>query len=212
MDSGVTILVPAAGASRRMGGADKLVERIGGTPLLRRQLARACAAVADSTDRVVVTLPAPERSAQARRRHAALDGLPLRRVIVQDPGEGMAASLRAGLAAVPQEASGVLILLPDMPDIETADLCRLMEAFARDPQAPILRACTADGRQGHPVLFPRRHFAQLAQIEGDQGARAVLQRHARELRCVPLPGMRALTDLDTPEAWQAWRDAGQDAK
>lgn len=206
MDDAVAILIPAAGASRRMGARDKLLERIDATPLLRRQAARACEAIgAAAEERVIVALPPPEASSAARDRHAVLDGLALRRAIVPAPEEGMAASLRAGLGAAPPDASGVLILLPDMPDIETADLRRLIDAFGRDPQAPILRACTADGRPGHPVLFPRRHLAQLAGIAGDQGGRALLDQHAHELRCVRLDGVRAVTDLDTPEAWRAWR-------
>jgi molybdenum cofactor cytidylyltransferase len=48
----------------------------------------------------------------------------------------------------------------------------------------------------------------LMELTGDQGARAVLQRHADKILYTALPGQHATTDLDTPEAWAAWRASG----
>jgi molybdenum cofactor cytidylyltransferase len=58
---------------------------------------------------------------------------------------------------------------------------------------------------GHPVLFPADLRAELLALQGDEGARMVLQRHKARLRLIALPNQHALTDLDTPEAWAAWR-------
>lgn len=192
----IPILIPAAGASRRMRGADKLLEVVSGVALLRHQALSALETGAP----VIVTLP-HDRPA----RHQCLSGLPVQIVMVPDPTEGMAASIRAGIGAVPDAACAVMILLADMPDITGADLAAMLAAFRNDPAAPILRACAADGTPGHPVIFPRRHFGALAALTGDAGARALLA-HAPDLRAFPLPGTRATTDLDTPEAWAAWRD------
>lgn len=191
----VAILIPAAGASRRMRGADKLLEEVDGEALLRRQVRRALAAGGP----VIVCLP-PD----ARTRGAALDGLAVRAVTVPDPSEGMAAAIRAGLAVLPGDALAVMILLPDLPDIESADIAAMIAAFRADPAAPILRATAEDGTPGHPVIFPRRHVAALARATGDAGGRAILQ-GAADLRAFPLTGRRAVTDLDTPEAWADWR-------
>ncbi|TMV59202.1 nucleotidyltransferase family protein, partial [Thioclava sp. BHET1] len=124
----IPILIPAAGAARRMRGADKLLEPVGGTPLLRRQAQLALA----TGQPVLVTLPVPEGA-----RGAALAGLDLTRLPVPDAAEGMAASLRTRIAARPAGAAGVLILLADMPEIEVEDLRHLLETFAADPDAPI---------------------------------------------------------------------------
>ena len=70
----------------------------------------------------------------------------------------------------------------------------------------VIRASTADGRAGHPVIFPARLWPDLVRLQGDQGARDMLKSEAVQL--CPLPGQHALTDLDTPEAWAAWRAAG----
>lgn len=194
----MALLLLAAGASARMRGRDKLLEVVEGQPLLRRQAEAACATGA----RVFVTLPP---GAAARR--AALEGLTVEIVEVADADTGMAASFRAGIAALPETCRAVLVVLADMPELGAEDLRRFFNAFRSDPDEPILRGATRDGRPGHPVLFPRRCFGELAALRGDQGAKPVLLAHKDEVRLLSLPGRRALTDLDTPEAWEQWRNA-----
>jgi CTP:molybdopterin cytidylyltransferase MocA len=58
---------------------------------------------------------------------------------------------------------------------------------------------------GHPVLFPARLRPALLRLKGDQGARDILRTEADQILPLPLPGSRAVTDLDTPEDWAAWR-------
>jgi CTP:molybdopterin cytidylyltransferase MocA len=188
----VAVLLPAAGASRRMRGRDKLLEEVRGRALLRE---RAEVALSVSDD-VLVTLP-PEGAARA----AVLDGLPVARRVVARAAEGMAASLRAGAdRARARAAAGLMVLLPDMPDLTAGDLATALAAF--DGRA-ILRATSQDGRPGHPVIFPAAILPEMAALAGDEGARALLSRHP-VIFCA-LPAERAITDLDTPEAWAAWR-------
>ncbi len=190
------ILLPAAGASSRMQGRDKLLEQVADKPLLHVMAVRACLASAH----VAVTLRAGDTA-----RQAALTGLHLHPILVPDAAEGMAASLRAGARwAMAGTCTALMIVLPDMPDITTDDLRHLMQEAARHPERPI-RAASIDLRAGHPVVFPRKLWPALAQIRGDQGARDILAIH--KPRLVALPGQRALTDLDTPEDWARWRGA-----
>ncbi|WP_296639250.1 nucleotidyltransferase family protein [Roseinatronobacter sp.] len=186
------ILLPAAGASSRMRGRDKLLEQVDGVSLLRRSALRAKATGAA----VAVTLPV------GSPRRDALDGLDLT-LLELDATEGMAASLRAGAAwALQTGAQALMIALPDMPDITTQDMQALFDRQTKTPDTP-LRAATDDGQPGHPVILPRKVLAKLSGLQGDAGARAILKDHPPQLH--PLPGQRALTDLDTPEAWAAWR-------
>ena len=188
------ILLPAAGASRRMRGADKLLQEVQGHPILRVIAERALQASAH----VAVTLP-PE----AQGRAQALDGLALTRLIVPDAAEGMAASLRKGAGwAMRLPVQVLMIVLPDMPEITSDDIKRLIQAQSAHPGEP-LRACDADQHPGHPTLLPRALLPELLKLSGDTGARALLARHPPRL--YPLPGRRAVQDLDTPEAWEAWR-------
>ncbi len=182
-----------------MGGRDKLLEEIDGEAILTR-VARI--ALAQSA-RVLVSLPDGGMLAPGRR--AALAGLGVVILPIRDAHEGVAASLRAGVAAA-GAAEALLILLPDMPDICAGDIARLFQAFARDTARP-LRASTVAGVPGHPVILPRRLFAELAVLSGDQGARRLLEGEATGL--CPLSGQRAVTDLNTPEDWENWRSANR---
>jgi CTP:molybdopterin cytidylyltransferase MocA len=191
----IPILLLAAGASSRMAPRDKLLEPVEGEPLLRRSARRALA----TGVAVICTLP-PDRP----ERRAAVADLPLTLVEVPDAATGMAASLRAGLAALPRAAAGVMVLPADMPGFEVADLSRLL-SLAPDHPARILRGATADGRPGHPVVFPADLFPALSVLSGDEGGRAVLRGQAGRVTLVRLPGDRAILDLDTPADWAAFR-------
>ncbi|MEC3861158.1 nucleotidyltransferase family protein [Mesobacterium sp. TK19101] len=189
-----TILIPAAGNSSRMRGADKLLQTVDGIPLLRRQVVRAL-----SVAPVVVTVPAGRHP-----RYAALDGLALTLLPVPDAAEGMAASLRRGIQSLPPQATGAMIVPGDMPDLSEQDLSRIINAHYDKPDA-IIQATAADGTPGHPVLFPRALFSHFGRLSGDEGARAILRDNRDLVQRVALPGKHALTDLDTPEDWDNWR-------
>jgi CTP:molybdopterin cytidylyltransferase MocA len=176
-----------------MRGGDKLLEDVGGEPML----ARSARAAAD-TGLEVIALLRPDRP----ERDRALAGIPVRRIMVPDAGDGMAASLRAGVAATPQEAA-VAVLLADMPEIGTADILRLVAAFEASGGNRVVRAATGDGRPGQPVIFPARLRHALLALSGDTGGRDILRQEDPLL--VPLPDNRAVTDLDTPEDFAAWR-------
>jgi CTP:molybdopterin cytidylyltransferase MocA len=192
------ILILAAGSASRMRGGDKLLEQVDGQP----QLARILQAALQTGLPVTVALP-PDRPDRA----VVIAGLPARQITVPDPAQGMAASLTAGLASLPATA-GVMLLLADLPEITTADLITLRDAWAQEPEA-ILRGAAADGTPGHPVCFPPDLREDLMTLKGDEGARAVLVRHRARLRLIPLPDRHATTDLDTPEDWATWRAARQ---
>ena len=188
------ILILAAGQSRRMRGADKMLERVADLPLIRRQ-----ALVGLATGLPVWLALPPDRPL----RDVALADLPVTIVRVGDADQGISRSIIAGNAAIPADC-GLLFWLADLPEIETTDLGRILAA-AQNAPGVLIRATTSDGKPGHPVYFPAEFRGELARLTGDDGARAVLKRHAAATIFVPLPDNRALTDLDTPEDWAAWR-------
>lgn len=185
-----TILLLAAGRATRMRGADKLLEDVDGQPLLRLMASRAAKAGAT---RVVLT------QGQTERR-ALLADLDVDCVEVQS-GDGMAASIVAGVHGL---KGPVLIALADMPEITANDLYLMLGLSQQAPNA-ILRAATPDGTPGHPVLFPADLLPKLGQLTGDQGAKDILKSEAKRVHLIPLKDDRAIIDLDTPEAWAAWR-------
>jgi CTP:molybdopterin cytidylyltransferase MocA len=194
----VLVLLPAAGASARMRGRDKLLEPVRGQPLLRDRVAAALDLGLD----VAVTLPPdrPDRAASLRD----LAGPRLQMIEVADAATGLSASLRAGAdRARAGGYAGLMVILPDLPDLLMQDFRVVLQAY---DSKSILRATAEDGAAGHPVIFPARDLPALARLTGDAGARDILRTHP--VIHVALPGTRATTDLDTPEAWAAWRARG----
>ena len=182
-----------------MRGADKLMEEVEGAPLVATMARRA---LASEAPKVLVALPDLDHP-----RAGALAGLAVDLVPVPDAALGMGVSIATGVAALPAKTTAVMILPGDMPELTRDDFRTMTDAWQKAPDNAILRAASADGRPGHPVIFPRACFAALSQLGGDQGARKVISTHDAPIQPVPLPHAHALTDLDTPEAWAAWRAA-----
>ena len=191
-------LVLAAGRSTRMGEDNKLLLPVRGKPLVRHaveaQLASRAAPV------LVVT------GHQGREVRAALAGLDVRFVENPDFASGLASSVKAGLAALPEEAEGVVVALGDMPNVTPAVIDRLAEVFAERPEAQAI-VPTLLGQRGNPVLLSRALFDAVERISGDQGARRLLDAAGEAVVEVPLDDPAIALDIDTPEAFAAIRGA-----
>ena len=187
----VAALVLAAGRSTRMGAVNKMLAEIGGKPLVRIAAEQAVASHAHP----VIVVTGHERE----KVEAALNGLPVRFVRNADYAEGLGTSLKAGIAAVPEEADAVVVCLGDMPQVDAALINRLIAAF--DPERGALVVVPSiDGRRGNPVVWSRRFFHDLMAIQGDVGARHLIGNYTEAVVEVPVAGEAALTDVDTPES------------
>jgi molybdenum cofactor cytidylyltransferase len=190
----VAAVVLAAGRSTRMGGPNKLLAEIGGKPLVRIAAEQALA----SRARPVVVVTGHQR----HEVEAALKGLPVAFAHNPDFAEGLSGSLKAGIAALPAEADGTIVCLGDMPQVDAALIDRLIAAF--DPEKGALVVVpTIAGKRGNPVVWSRRFFADLAQLEGDVGARHLIGSYPEAVVEVPVTGRAALVDIDTPDALRA---------
>jgi molybdenum cofactor cytidylyltransferase len=194
----VHILILAAGASSRMRGLDKLLQHVEGVPILRRVAETALA----TGSPVTVALP-PDADA----RKTALLGLAVRLIEVPDAARGMSRSLIRGTEAIrndaDDDADGLMVLAADMPGFSTAALADMVARFQDKPQM-IWRGGTADGQLGHPTIFPRDLWDDLARVTGDEGGRSILRAHPDRVSVLVLPGKMAVLDLDTPEDWAAY--------
>jgi len=188
-EAGLEAIVLAAGSGARFGGG-KLTAPYGGGVLLDGALAAAFAAPARSV--TVVT------GAEAARVAAAARAFDPRVKIVHaaDHTEGMGASLRTGIASLPEDAAGAFVFLGDMPRVPLAVLPKLVEALAKGALAA---APTHEGRRGNPVLIGRDLFPQLLALTGDTGARSVLQGLGDRLALIEAPDDGVLFDVDVPE-------------
>lgn len=194
----IDILVLAAGQASRMRATEdtagqaphKLLAEFEGVPLIRKSVLTALDAGARNVHVVI-----GYRAAEMRE---ALAGLEVDIVDNPDYEEGMSASLRRGVAALGPGASGVLVLLADMPAITRHHMKALIGAFNQAGGACVVRAVSG-GVRGNPVILPHQTFEALAQLEGDVGARQVIAESGLPVVDVDI-GDAALLDVDTREA------------
>src|SRR5216683_308341 len=168
-------VVLAAGTSSRM-GRNKLFLRLGGTSVLRRAVAAAREA---GLDPVVVVL-----GHESDRALAELQGLLCTPVLNQEYASGMNTSVRAGVSAVPADASGAVLMLADMPFVTAGMLRSLVDRYRAD-EAPL-------------VVYGRPLFNELGALDGDGCGKRVVKAHRSEAVEMAWPAS-ALADLDVPE-------------
>jgi molybdenum cofactor cytidylyltransferase len=177
--------VLAAGGSSRLGRPKQLV-RYRQRLLLSRAVA---AGAALAPKRVVVVLGADAVRLRLVLRRSRQ---PVTCVQNRRWREGIASSLRAGLATLPKRARAALIVLTDQPRVGVRALARIGRAWRARPGLPVA-AAYSDGI-GVPAILPRRLWRRAAALEGDVGARKLLAAEARLVR-VAVP--EAELDIDT---------------
>jgi len=201
----LTALVLAAGLSRRFGQPKQLLP-YRGTTLLGWVVAQveSCPAVDD----VILTLgQASDEILASLTLHCA------RPVVAQDYHEGCAASYRTGLAAADPQTRGLMIIPGDQPGVDATIIRRMADAWrgslvnvtrqseasgaAQASPAAILVA-SYHGVDGHPLIFDRSLFAELADLHGDKAAWKLLDRHPDSVRRVEM-GRAAPSNINTPE-------------
>jgi len=179
-------IVLAAGGSTRFGSAKQLV-RMGDRPLLSLVAGRAAEVVGQA---LLIVLGAQAAELAPLLKHSAGST-----VVNRDWREGLASSIRAGIARLPPSCAGAMLVLADQACVSAEDLRRLAGAWRRQPLG--LAAAQYGGTVGAPAIFPRHLFSQLSDLRGDSGARVLLKRHADSLVRVPMTS--AAFDLDTPD-------------
>jgi CTP:molybdopterin cytidylyltransferase MocA len=187
----IPIVILASGKSSRMSGHDKLMREIDGVPMLVR-----CVRMAAATKhQVFATIPGPSHA-----RYAALKKEPVTCFDVPESAEGIGGTLRGVVRRLPP-CSGFMIVLADLPELETRDLVSVIEAQQQFPENLIWCGSTKDGRIGHPILFDAALRKEFATLKGDIGAKSIIQKRIDFLHCVPLEGDRSLRDVDTEDDW-----------
>jgi molybdenum cofactor cytidylyltransferase len=181
-------LVLAAGSGSRFGGGKLLAPWRGGV-LLDGALAAAFAAPARSVT-VVTGADAEAVGAAARAFDARVE-----LVHAREHAQGMAASLRAGIASLPADTAAAFVFLGDMPRVPHAVLAPLAEAVAGGAAAA---APVFAGRRGHPVVLGRSLLPDVLALVGDTGARRILDQLGERLALVEAPDAGVLFDVDRP--------------
>ena len=182
-------LVLAAGAGRRFGGG-KLLADWRGRPLVVWSVETALAAPVEG---VVVVVGC--RSEAVRTALGDLTDPRLQLVEAPDWDDGLSASLRAGVTALPREAGSLAVFLGDMPLVDPASVAPLFDAV--EAGAVAARLDHAEG-PAHPIVFARRLFPDLLRVRGDRGARSLLVGR-NDVAVFTTADDRAVFDVDRPE-------------
>lgn len=182
----VYAIVLAAGASTRF-GSPKQFAQLGSETLIRRAITAAIEAVGPAI-RVVL-------GAQAADIAATLDLQADQIAINAHWAEGMASSIRLGVARLPAGCAGAMCLLADQPYVSGKSLGRVLTTWRSAPEHIV--ASSFGAVIGAPCVFPRWCFDELMALQGDLGARGVMARHSGRVLTVHHP--EAGIDIDTPQ-------------
>ncbi|MFO1036557.1 MAG: molybdopterin-binding/glycosyltransferase family 2 protein [Geminicoccaceae bacterium] len=194
----VAAVVLAAGRSSRMGERNKLLVEIDGEPMVHHAVR---AARASRVGEIVVVTGHMRQAVEA-----ALADQPVRFVHNPDFAQGLSTSLKVGVAALPEDVDGTVVLLGDMPKVDSGLIDRLIQAFnpveGRGIVVPV-----SGGRRGNPVLWGRAYFGAVQGLAGDVGAKHLIGEN--EAAVVEVDADEgALIDVDTPEALKQLVGAG----
>jgi molybdenum cofactor cytidylyltransferase len=183
----VGIILLAAGGSSRLGQPKQLLPYKGQT-LLQNTLSVALTSNAQS---VMVVLGA---SADILKKEITNSKIHV--VVNDDWQEGMASSIRTGIKAITEispSIEGIILLVCDQPFINSALLNNLITAHQKTGKEIV--ACTYGNTFGPPVFFHQSLFPELLQLEGDTGARSIVQKHLDNMEAIPFP--EGIFDIDT---------------
>lgn len=178
-------IILAAGASKRMGMPKQGIE-LAGKPMLEYAVERF---LESSLDQVILVVGPNMRWKHARRRG-------LRVVVNPSPGRGISSSVKVAFRSVNPRSGAAVIGLGDKPLLLTSTIESLIEAYRRSDSeivVPVYR-----GRRGNPVLFRKRLFPELKSLEGDVGAKALIESENHPLEEVPVDDVGVLLDVDVP--------------
>ncbi len=186
-EASIGCIVLAAGSGKRF-GSDKRKAGFGDSTLLEHTLGN----IAPAFGKRILVLRAGDETLGNR---FAADWQVL---LAADAGKGMGHSLAAAMACT-SGWKGAVIALADMPFVLTSTYRAVRVRLTADNLVvPYYRE-----QRGNPVGIGRRYFAELARLQGDQGARVLLQQHAAAVLRVEVEDPGILRDIDTPAALDA---------
>jgi molybdenum cofactor cytidylyltransferase len=183
---GLFCLVLAAGLSKRFGSAKQLADFRG-----RPMIAHTMHLAGEVFGRASI-LVAGNQWSRVTAAAAPLEGF---FVVNEQYRHGLGSSIAAGASVVGGCASGVMLLMADQPLIEASYLSQMIDEWNRDRDRIVVSQF--DGVVGPPVIFPSRYFDELRALDGDNGARKIIEANVSSL--TRLPCAAAATDIDRKE-------------
>jgi molybdenum cofactor cytidylyltransferase len=189
----LSAIVPAAGMSTRL-GRNKLLLPFKGRPLIAHAVDTL---MASKVDEIIVVL-----GHEADQVRAAIGNRQVRFVENPDYQLGLSTSVRAGFAAVPVQATDIMIYLADQPLLEAGEVDFLISALAEAGKAnksivvPLFRR-----QRGNPVILKAANKASLLAVTGETACRRLIKQNPDQVLTVEMETDHVVRDVDTIEAY-----------
>ena len=192
----ISIILLAAGESRRMGAENKLLLSFRGQPLIVYMVEHILKV--ESVEVIVVL------GHEANKIRKALEGKAVTFVENTNYKKGMTTSIQAGVAASHQDSKGYLIGLSDLPLMESIDYQKIVDAFLKviDKNEAVIVVPTFEGRKGHPIVFSAQYRKTILTHQEMEGCKNIVKENAHQIFEVSMENDHGLRDMDTPEDYQ----------
>ncbi len=188
MSIAISAIVLAAGNSSRMGNDNKLLLKFNGKAMVSHVIDQL---VLSDVKQIIVVLG---NEAEQVRKSITQN---VKFIDNADYNYGLSASLKAGIAALPQDCEGVMICLGDMPYITADNYNMLIENF----QAEKIIVPAVNGKIGNPIIFSNSYFEGLLKLSGDKGAKKLIKEYPDHIIEVDVGSTAIFNDIDTPDAY-----------
>jgi len=194
----ISTILLAAGQSLRMNGENKLTKEINGVPLIERTIKNI---LASAVDELIIVL--------GHEKNLLKNIIGINKKIKftynKDFEKGMSSSIKVGLDAVSKKSQAFFISLGDMPDINQNIYNKLIKSMNgyNKKLKPIHKKeifiPTFEGQEGNPVLFSKFMKNKIMSIEGDVGAKKIIELNRTKVLNVPFKNKGVILDFDTQE-------------
>ncbi|WP_027859638.1 nucleotidyltransferase family protein [Marinobacterium jannaschii] len=188
-------LILAAGQSSRFGGCKQLAI-LGDSPLLQHSIDAAGALGGP----VYVIGGRWQRELELAFARGSLKGARL--IHSPDWQQGMGHSIASGVSQLEDHYDGILIMLSDQVALKAAAISSIAQQFSGEN----IVCSYYQARRGAPALFGRNAYAELCRLQGDKGARSLLNDPTRHIQVIDMPD--AAIDIDTPQELAAFAATG----
>jgi len=181
-------MILAAGESKRM-GKPKLLLPFGEKTIIERVID---SVIQSKLDDVLVVLGAHREKIEKKIKDFSIK-------IVVNPNfkNDMLSSVQCGFRALPEDVEASLVILGDQPEISSALINKIVEAYKKSKKGIVLPVFRKN--RGHPVLIDMKYQGEIEDLNPDLGLRNLVYKHAEDILEVEVITPSILQDIDTIE-------------
>ena len=186
----ITNIILAAGKSKRMHEINKLLIKINNKTMIEKIVDSSLKSLANNT---IVVLGYENEILQR-----LLINKNITTVVNKEYLKGQSSSLQIGISALPEECDAAVVILGDMPDINSTLINQLIENYNPSDNKSIIIP-TYKNKKGNPVLIDREFFPDILSIKGDKGAKDIIKVNKKYITEIPQKHSAIINDIDTKE-------------